>query len=412
VYDFGAGTFDASVIRRTATGFAVLATEGRGDCGGLDIDAAIVANLGAALSEKPGWNRLIEPKSTSDRRASRQLWDNVRQAKEMLSRSASTLVHVPLVDVEVPLGREQLDEAAAPVLARTVSAVRAALRTASVSDVAAIFLCGGSSRMPVVTTVLHRAFDIEPTVVDQPELAVAEGSIQRPPALTDTVPVAADPSWPTVDLTKRPEAAPRRLLADPRLRVGAAAAVVLLVAASITAAFALSGRGDVRERGAALAASSGRASASASPSPSVSYAPGVDPCLVGSWVQVTNVRTNTIDGNKVQFTNVSGQKTTTYHPDGRIELWFDQVRGTARVNGNQWEEIINGGGSGRYQAGGGNVIYNSWVVTGNWELRRNGSRNNGAALSMSIEPESYVCTGDTLSFATSFYSATMSRIKS
>jgi actin-like ATPase involved in cell morphogenesis len=206
VYDFGAGTFDASVLRRTASGIEVLATECLNDCGGLDIDAAIVESLGAVLREKPGWNRLVEPKTTADRRASRQLWDNVRQAKEMLSRAATTLVHVPLVDVEVPIGREELDAAAAPVLEQTVTAVRAALRTAGIEGAGAIFLCGGSSRMPVVTTVLHRAFGIEPTVVDQPELAVAEGSIQSPAAIA--APVPADPSWPTVDLTKRPAASP------------------------------------------------------------------------------------------------------------------------------------------------------------------------------------------------------------
>ena len=112
VYDFGAGTFDASVIRRTAPvrrarhrGPHRLRRPGhrRGD--------RREPRRGAA--RQAGWSRLLEPESTAERRASRQLWDNVRQAKEMLSRSTSTLVHVPLVDVEVPLGREQLDEAAA-----------------------------------------------------------------------------------------------------------------------------------------------------------------------------------------------------------------------------------------------------------------------------------------------------------
>jgi molecular chaperone DnaK len=411
VYDFGAGTFDASVIRRTAAGLEVLATEGLNDCGGLDIDAAIVASLGFVLHDKPGWSRLVEPKTTADRRASRQLWDNVRQAKEMLSRAATTLVHVPLVDVEVPVGREQLDAAATPVLDRTVTAVRAALRTAQVTAAGAIFLCGGSSRMPVVTTVLHRAFGIEPTVVDQPELAVAEGSIQGPAAVA--APEPGDPSWPTVDLTKRPAPASRRfgLLADPRFRIGAAAAAVLVTAATLTAAFALSGRSDDDQRDAAFAAASASARTSASPSPSVSYAAGVDPCLVGTWVQETSVRTNTIDGSKVQFTKVSGRKTANFEADGRTGVVFDQVIGTATVNGNKWDEVTNGWASGRYRAGNGIIIYDSWSAGGTTELRRNGRRSNGGALSISNEPEQYVCTGDLLSFGSSFYSETMTRVK-
>ncbi len=47
VYDFGAGTFDASVVRRTPGGFTVLAEEGLREAGGLDVDAAIVGYLGA-----------------------------------------------------------------------------------------------------------------------------------------------------------------------------------------------------------------------------------------------------------------------------------------------------------------------------------------------------------------------------
>ncbi len=112
-------------------------------------------------------------------------------------------MHVPLVNVDVPVGREQLDAVAAPILARTVQAVRQALRTAQVApaDLAAVYLAGGSARMPMVTTLLHRAFGLAPTMADQPELAVAEGSIQNPP----TGPAATsppDPSWPTVSLVK------------------------------------------------------------------------------------------------------------------------------------------------------------------------------------------------------------------
>jgi molecular chaperone DnaK (HSP70) len=43
VYDLGAGTFDASVVRHAAGRVEVLAAEGLPDAGGLDIDAAVVA---------------------------------------------------------------------------------------------------------------------------------------------------------------------------------------------------------------------------------------------------------------------------------------------------------------------------------------------------------------------------------
>src|SRR5206468_8649531 len=73
VHDFGAGTFDASVVARTAEGFEVLAVDGRDDIGGLDVDAAIVEHL-----RTDEWRRLLEPGTVEERRGQRQLWDDVR----------------------------------------------------------------------------------------------------------------------------------------------------------------------------------------------------------------------------------------------------------------------------------------------------------------------------------------------
>src|SRR5947207_6407242 len=89
VHDFGAGTFDVSVVARTGNGFDVLAVDGRDDIGGLDIDAAVVAHLGRQYGERPEWQRLTNPSTVDDRRNRRMLWDDVRVAKERLSRAQS-----------------------------------------------------------------------------------------------------------------------------------------------------------------------------------------------------------------------------------------------------------------------------------------------------------------------------------
>lgn len=181
VFDFGAGTFDASVVRRAAQGFEVLASEGLSDAGGLDVDAAVLGYFAATYSSRAPemWSRLEQPRTIVDRRTRRLLWDDVRAAKEVLSRATHTMVPVPLVDVEAPLGREQLERLARPILERTVVTTRAAVRSAGlgVADVAAVFLVGGASRMPLVATLLHRALGIAPTAIEQPELVVAEGAV-------------------------------------------------------------------------------------------------------------------------------------------------------------------------------------------------------------------------------------------
>ncbi|MEJ3750355.1 Hsp70 family protein [Actinomycetes bacterium KLBMP 9797] len=181
IYDFGAGTFDASVVRRTPDGFAVVTSEGLGDTGGLDVDAAFVAHLGAVYGgrDPAAWRRLEYPSSPADRRYSRQLWDGVRAAKEALSRTSSALVHVPVLEQDAPIAREQLDQLARPVIDRTVAAARSALLDAQVDlrQLAAVVLVGGASRMPIVATQLHRVLGIAATVLEQPELVVAEGSL-------------------------------------------------------------------------------------------------------------------------------------------------------------------------------------------------------------------------------------------
>jgi len=146
VHDFGAGTFDVSVVAKAAQGFDVLAVDGRDDIGGLDIDAAIVTYLGRQFGSTPEWQRLSAPTTVEDRRNRRLLWDDVR---------------------------------ARPVLEQTVRVTEGALRWAKLAEgrLAGVFLVGGASRTPLVATLLHRALGEPPLAIEQPELVVAEGSL-------------------------------------------------------------------------------------------------------------------------------------------------------------------------------------------------------------------------------------------
>ncbi|MGI5236918.1 Hsp70 family protein [Dactylosporangium sp. CA-139066] len=216
VYDLGAGTFDASVVRTGSGAFEVLASEGLSTSGGLDIDAAIVGFLGAThgARDPEAWRRLTHPGTSGERRANRMLWDDVRSAKEMLSRTASTMIHIPALETDVPLGRDQFEQLARPILSATVTTTRAAIAAAGLGlgDVEGVFLVGGGSRIPLVATLLHQALGKAPTVVEQPELVVAQGavgasvqftlpgaaaSVSAPPGLpTSSVPASGVPSAP------------------------------------------------------------------------------------------------------------------------------------------------------------------------------------------------------------------------
>ncbi|MFD0579709.1 Hsp70 family protein [Dactylosporangium darangshiense] len=181
VYDLGAGTCDVTLLRRTPTGFEQVASDGLNDVGGLDVDAAVIAFLQATYGEL--WT------SPATRR---QLWDDVRSAKEMLSRASGTVVMVPALGKEVPLGREQLEGLARPVLRSTISMTRALVNESGVGTaaIAGLFLVGGSSRIPLVATLLHEALGIAPVVAEQPELVVAEGALHVNRVPNATAPVA------------------------------------------------------------------------------------------------------------------------------------------------------------------------------------------------------------------------------
>jgi molecular chaperone DnaK len=402
VYDFGAGTFDASVVRRTPDGFEVLASDGLADCGGLDVDAALVAHLaGTFASRDPQrWARLATPRTTADRRASRQLWDGVRGAKEMLSRVTATLVHVPLFEVDAPIGREEFETLAAPVIARTVAACASAVSAAGARPTA-VYLAGGSSRIPAVATALHRELGVAPTVVDQPELAVAQGS------LLAGATAAPSPDLPTVVLG--PSERPRR-------RWPAAVAGLVVVALAALAAVLLNRPSD----GGTSAAP--RTSAAVSPTstmaalPSVSAAPsypaGVDSCLIGSWKKTSGFRLLLLqDNNQAPLRGGVGE-TITYHVDGTFAIDFRP--GTpykGRYNGVRWEERFDGTAQGRYQVTGNQIVSSSVKANGQAEVLRNGSLDNSRPLALTPGAEVYTCAGSRLTFNISYASGEYVKVK-
>jgi molecular chaperone DnaK len=181
IYDLGGGTFDATVVRRTQSGFEVLAEDGLPDVGGLDFDHAIIEHLGKTYSQShpEKWSSLANPSDASDRRLRRMLYEDVRGAKEMLSRTASTDIHLPSMEIDAHLTREELETLVRPYLERTVSCLRRAIESARLQpkDLVGIFLVGGSSRIPLAAHLIHTELGVAPTTLEQPETVVVEGAL-------------------------------------------------------------------------------------------------------------------------------------------------------------------------------------------------------------------------------------------
>ncbi|MGY0232853.1 Hsp70 family protein [Longispora urticae] len=252
VFDFGGGTVDIAVVRNdgnpsTGTGpggapghggapggpsrFTVLGSGGLEDLGGLDLDAALVAHLGAVLHQHAPaiWQALSNPVTPADRRARRLFWEDVRGAKEMLSRTASAPVPVPGLEQALHLTRPELETVAAGLLRRAVHETRAVIAGCGLdpTQLSGLFLVGGSSRVPMVARLLHAELGIAPTVLEQPELPVAEGALAELPAEPVTAP--GQPAEAEAAPSTRPLVTRKRLLWGGGVLAGVAALAVGLV---------------------------------------------------------------------------------------------------------------------------------------------------------------------------------------
>ncbi|WP_436495768.1 Hsp70 family protein [Actinokineospora sp. HUAS TT18] len=184
VYDLGAGTFDVAIVGATQKGFAVLAEAGLPDLGGLDVDQALLEHVGRQVSHRDpaGWQRLLRPQSTGDRRAQRALREDVKASKEALSRHPQTEVPLPEPFEDVLVTRVELEALIRPGMLRSVELLAGTIRSTGMTPdrLVGIYLVGGSSRIPLVATLIAEQLRVVPTSLDQPETAVALGAHHVP----------------------------------------------------------------------------------------------------------------------------------------------------------------------------------------------------------------------------------------
>jgi type VII secretion-associated protein (TIGR03931 family) len=187
VLDMGGGTVDVSVVRKensagSQAGYRVLATKGDPSFGGADIDQALLELVGAQVADADpeAWRALMEARTLPDRRRRRVLRQDVRGAKETLSRHAYTDVPMPPPFADAHVTREDLERLIAGPLGRAVAMTSVAIEEAGLrpKQLTGIFLVGGSSRIPMVARLVHERLGIVPITLDQPETVVARGAMR------------------------------------------------------------------------------------------------------------------------------------------------------------------------------------------------------------------------------------------
>ena len=192
VYDLGGGTFDATVLRRTAQGFEIVGTpEGIERLGGADFDDAIFAHVNYLASGTLAELDHSDPKTVV---ALARLRQDCTLAKEALSVDveATIPVFLPNRHFDVTLTRAELEGMIRAPIESTIGTLDRVLRAGQVdrTTLTAVLLVGGSSRIPLVAQMVSEAFG-RPTVVGaHPKHAVALGAALLAEVRRRNVPVA------------------------------------------------------------------------------------------------------------------------------------------------------------------------------------------------------------------------------
>ncbi len=208
VYDLGGGTFDTAVLQRAETGFEVIGEPGgRDDLGGEDFDDRLYRYLGRRLDPEQ-WQTLIAPDSgRSWQRAHYDFKQDVRRAKEHLSRYPDATVRTPIPDGEdIDVSRPEFEALIREDIESTVAELERTIMAAghSVDDLAAIYIAGGSSRIPLIWRRIEERIGKQPSTFGDPKAVIALGAARvhlptssRPVSRTETATTGVGETPPT-----------------------------------------------------------------------------------------------------------------------------------------------------------------------------------------------------------------------
>lgn len=180
VYDLGGGTFDVSILELGDGVFEVKATNGDTHLGGADFDRVLVNYFVDEFKKEHGID------ISDDKAAMQRLRDEAEKAKIELSTAQEVDINLPFLtaDAEGPkhfehkLTRAKLESLVGDLVDKTADPCEKALKDAGIkaSDIDAVVLVGGMTRMPAVQEKVKKIFGKEPMKGVNPDEVVAIGA--------------------------------------------------------------------------------------------------------------------------------------------------------------------------------------------------------------------------------------------
>ncbi|MDB5186112.1 MAG: chaperone protein DnaK [Candidatus Saccharibacteria bacterium] len=180
VYDLGGGTFDVSILELGDGVFEVKSTNGDTHLGGADFDRTIVNYLVSEFKNEQGID------ISDDKAAMQRLRDEAEKAKIELSTTNEIDINLPFLTADASgpkhfehkLTRAKLEQLVGELIDKTADPSNKALKDAglSASDIDAVVLVGGMTRMPAVQEKVKQIFGQEPMKGVNPDEVVAIGA--------------------------------------------------------------------------------------------------------------------------------------------------------------------------------------------------------------------------------------------
>ncbi len=180
VYDLGGGTFDVSILELGDGVFEVKSTNGDTHLGGADFDRVIINHFADEFKKEHG----IDIKE--DNAAMQRLRDEAEKAKIELSSAQEVNINLPFLtaDADGPkhfehkLTRAKLEDLVGDLISKTADPCEKALKDSGLkaSDIDAVVLVGGMTRMPAVQEKVKNIFGKEPMKGVNPDEVVAIGA--------------------------------------------------------------------------------------------------------------------------------------------------------------------------------------------------------------------------------------------
>ncbi|MFO0692424.1 MAG: Hsp70 family protein [Polyangiales bacterium] len=179
VYDLGGGTFDVAVVDCSIRPFRVVGFGGDPYLGGDDIDHALAERVAARVLRESGWDLRTDPIAWE------RLVDACEWAKVALADEPFTTISVAEVDDAAPTGiatvtisRDELVGLTLELARKTFVHCDEALTMAGIHarDVQAVFLAGGSSKLPGLKDLVGQYFGKRPRMDIDPMHVVAIGA--------------------------------------------------------------------------------------------------------------------------------------------------------------------------------------------------------------------------------------------